>query len=140
MKKSSQGTHRKRSAAPEPRLGIFWLVKDKLLLIESAPLSECEKYADHLNYPGSHIDVWERWRQVGKATGESEYEEFPRGRAMYSTSTKSFTLLADRCILKRKDLIATIKDELHLPKRTTLGTDPHYRCSTCLYGNAEDED
>jgi hypothetical protein len=33
----------------------------------------------------SHIDVWERWRLGGKVPGESEYEEFPRGRVMYNT-------------------------------------------------------
>lgn len=123
-------------AAPEPRLGIFWLVNGRLL-IDSAPVSECEQYGDHLNYPSSHIRVWERWQQVGKAPVESEYEEFPRGRVMYGTT---FTLLADRCILKRKDLIATIKKQLCLPKQTTLGTDPHYRCFRCLHSNADSKE
>jgi len=49
------------------------------------------------------------------------------------------TLLADTCILKRKELIAKIKEELRLPKQTTLGTDPHYRCFTCLHGNNDEE-
>jgi len=127
-----------RSQRPEPRLGIFWLVDGKLLS-DSAPLSECEQYGDHLNYPGSHIEVWEQWRQVGKAPAESEYEEYARGRVMCDIETKKFTLLADRCILKRKDLIAAIKNELHLPKKTTLGTDPHYRCYTCLHGGDDEE-
>jgi hypothetical protein len=124
--------------ATEPRLGIFWLVHGKLL-IESAPLNECEQYGDHLNYPGSHIRVWERWQQIGKVPMESEYEEFARGRVMCDTKTERFTLLADRCILKSKDLIAAIKKQLHLPKQTSLGTDPHYRCFHCLHGNADDE-
>lgn len=87
---------KKNKATTEARLGIFWLVDGKLL-IDSVPLSECDKYGDHLNYPGSHIHVWEQWRLVGKAPVESEYEEFPRGRVIYGTT---FTLLADRCILK----------------------------------------
>jgi hypothetical protein len=135
MAKPANRTRKEAKPATEPRLGIFWLVNGKLL-IDSAPLSECEKYGDHLNYPGSHIHVWEQWRQVGKAPVESEYEEFPRGRVMYGTT---FALLADRCILKHKDLIARIKVELHLPKTTALGTDPHYRCFRCLHGNADDE-
>jgi len=139
MKKPSQGTRRKQSAAPEPRLGIFWLVNGKLL-IDSRPLSECEHYGDHLNYPGSHIEVWEKWKHVGKAPAESEYEEYARGRVMYDTKTKRFTLLADRCILKRKDLIAEIKKQLSLPKQTSLGTDPHYRCFHCLHGDHDDEE
>jgi len=122
----------------EARLGIFWLVDGKLL-IESAPLGECEQYGDHYNYPGSHILVWEQWLRIGKAPAASEYEEFPRGRVIHNMKTKQFSLLADKCILKRKSLIATIKDELHLPKQTALRTDPHYRCSTCLYGKDEEE-
>jgi hypothetical protein len=108
---------KKNDAKTEARLGIFWLVDGKLL-IDSAPLSECEQYGDHLNYPGSHIDVWEQWLRIGKVPAPSEYEEFPRGRVIYSTrtSTRTFTILADRCILQRKDLFATIKVDLHLPK------------------------
>ena len=103
-------TKRSKVAKPatEPRLGIFWLVNGKLL-IDSAPLSECERYGDHLNYASSHISVWERWQQIGKAPVESEYEEFGRGRVLADMKAKTFTLLADRCILKRKDLIAAIK-------------------------------
>jgi len=138
MAKPAKRTRKEAKPAAEPRLGIFWLVDGKLL-IDSAPLSECEQYGDHLNYPGSHIDVWEQWKHVGNVSAESEYEEFPRGRVMCGTSTNTFTLLADRCILKRKDLIATIKDELHLPKQTMLGTDPHYQCFACLHGAADEE-
>ena len=66
MAKPVKRTRKEAKPTAEPRLGIFWLVDGKLL-IDSAPLSECEQYGDHLNYPGSHIHVWEQWRQVGKA-------------------------------------------------------------------------
>ena len=137
MPKSAVGKRDKTKT--EARLGIFWLLDGKLL-IDSAPLSECEKYGDHLTFPRGHNAVWEHWQKVGKAPVESEYEEYARGRVMCDTKTKKFTLLADRCILKRKELIATIKDELHLPKQTTLGTDPHYRCFRCLHGAEDDEE
>ncbi len=130
---------KKNKSKTEARLGIFWLVNGALL-IDSAPVSECERYGDHLNYPSSHIRVWKRWQQVGKAPVESEYEEFARGRVMCDTKTKRFTLLADRCILKRKDLIVQIKKELHLPKQTSLGTDSHYRCFHCLHASHNDEE
>ena len=139
MAKPAKRTRKEAKPAAKPRLGIFWLVDGKLL-IDSAPLSECEQYGDHLNYPGSHIHVWEQWRQVGKAPAESEYEEFARGRVMCDTKAKRFTLLADRCILNRKELIAEIKKALCLPKQTSLGTDSHYRCFHCLHGNADDEE
>jgi hypothetical protein len=139
MAKSVTKGGKKAKPVTEPSLGIFWLINGKLL-IDSASLSECERYGDHLNHPGSHIRVWERWQQVGKAPVESEYEEHARGRVMCDMNAKRFTLLADRCILKRKDLIAAIKKELRLPTQTSIGTDPHYRCSHCLHGNADDEE
>ena len=70
---------------------------------------------------------------------EPGYDEPPRGRVMFDRTTEPFTLLADRCILSRKDLISQISEELRLPKNTTLGTDSHYRCYECLY-RTDDED
>jgi hypothetical protein len=139
MAKPAKRIRKEAKPAAKPHLGIFWLVDGKLL-IDSAPLSECERYGDHLNYPGSHIGVWEHWQKVGKAPVESEYEEYARGRVMCDTKTKRFTLLADRCILKKKELIVQIKKELHLPKKTSLRTDSHYRCFHCLHGNVHEEE
>jgi hypothetical protein len=120
--------------APEdvPHVGIFWLLNGKLV-IDSMPLGEAEPYGDHLTHPRSHIDVWEQWRLSGKVPGESEYEEFPRGRVMYNTKTQRFRLLADRCILQNQNVVKKIMSELHLHTRNTdTGTDAHYRCSACL--------
>jgi hypothetical protein len=123
-------------------VGIFWLVHGKLLF-DSTLLSEAEPYGDHRDHPRSHIDVWEQFQRLGKAPRESEYEEFPRGRVIYDSASATFTLFADRCILERKDLIAQITKELHLPHKTKFDIDPHYRCAVCLYGKQiddEDED
>jgi hypothetical protein len=65
--------------------------------------------------------------------------DYPRGRVMYHPAFEEFTILADRCILDRNDLIAKIKEELHLPKKTKVGTDPHYRCFHCQWGNVDDD-
>ena len=123
----------------EPSVGIMWLVGGKLIF-DATPLSEAEMYGDHLTHPRSHIAVWAQLQKLGAAPLESEYEEYPRGRVMYHPALEEFTILADRCILSRKDLIAQIKKELQLPKNTKTGTDPHYRCFTCLYGREVDAD
>ena len=120
--------------APEdvPHVGIFWLLNGRLI-IDSMPLGEAEPYGDHLTHPRSHIDVWVHWRLGGKVPDESEYEEFPRGRVMYNTKTHRFRLLADKCILRDKDMVSRIMSELHLPTESTdKGSDLHYRCSSCL--------
>jgi hypothetical protein len=120
----------------EPCVGIFWVIGGDLL-IDSTPLSAAEKYGDFLIHAGGHDEVWEGWRTGGKVPSESEYEEFPRGRVMYNTKTQTFTLLADRCILKQKDLVDRIKHGMHLPRDTKTGTDTHYRCSVCLHSGSD---
>jgi len=137
MAKSGISGRKTSKAASEPCLGIFWLVKGKLL-IDSAALAECEKYGDYLNYPGSHIRVWERLQQIGDAPVESEYEEYPRGRIVHSLES-GYALLADKCILQDPDVIAKIKKTLHLPAKTTLRRDAHYRCHKCLFGSANED-
>jgi hypothetical protein len=143
MKNSHERGQRKTSGrVPEPHVGIFWLLNGKLL-IDSVPLGEAEPYGDHLTHPRSHVDVWEQLRLGGKVPGESEYEEFPRGRVMYNTKTQRFTLLADRCILRDKDVVKKIMSELNLPNKNTdngtdRGTDSHYRCFACLHSGSED--
>ena len=53
---------------------------------------------------------------------------------MFNAKTQRFTLLADRCILRDKDLVRTIMSELNLPLNTLAETDVHYQCSHCLLG------
>jgi hypothetical protein len=123
---------KRRAPKGEPHVGIFWFVRGKLF-IDSTSLGEAEPYGDHLTHPRSHIDVWEHWRLSGKVPGESEYEEYPRGRVLYNTKTQRFALLADRCILRDKSMVKKIMSELNLPgENTDKGTDAHYRCSACL--------
>jgi hypothetical protein len=125
---------KRRTPRGELHIGIFWVVRAKLV-IDSTPLGAAEPYGDHLTHPRSHIDVWEGWRVGSRVPGETEYEEFPRGRVMYNTKTQRFTLLADKCILKDKRMVRKIVSELNLPtKSTDKGTDAHYRCSACLQG------
>jgi hypothetical protein len=119
-----------KESKPEARVGIFWIV-DGELLIDSTLLSEAEEYDDFRIHPRDHISVWETFQQNGTVPREVEYEESPRGRVMFDTRTKRFTLLADHCILKDKILVRKIMQALHLSRNTELGADSHYRCSSC---------
>jgi hypothetical protein len=139
VKKLPEGSQRKPSRPmPEPHVGIFWMVGRKPL-IESTPLSAAETYGDFLTHPRSHHEVWEQWRLTGKVVpSECEYEEYPRGRVMFNTKTRRFSLLADRCILKDKRMVGKIVSELSLPtKSTDEGTDAHYRCSVYLRSGSD---
>jgi hypothetical protein len=132
MKKSLRVKQRKLAAEePEPKVGIVWLL-DGQLVIDSTPLSEAENYGEFKVHPGNHYAVWSRLQRVGIVPAEMEYEQAPRGRVMYSTRTRGFTFLADRCILKDKGIVRRIMSEMNLPKDTATDTDSHYRCFRCL--------
>ena len=136
-KRSTKASQSK--CGPKPRVGIFWLV-DGTLLTDSTPLNKAELYGDHLTHPRSHIDVWDGWQKLGKVPGDMPYEEPPRGRVVFNRKTSQSVLLADKCILERKSVVAEITRALGLPKNVTLGSDSHYRCSKCLYGSDTIED
>jgi hypothetical protein len=131
---------KRRTSKPkaEPRVGIFWLLRNQLV-IDSVPLSQAERYDERLTFPASHIDVWKRLQEEGRAPIESEYDEPPRGRVIFEPSSREFLILADACILARKQIMNEIVGCLHLPQQVKLDSDSHYRCWRCLYGNLDDE-
>jgi hypothetical protein len=133
MKKKQRNPSRTVS---EARVGIFWLVGENLLF-DMTPLSKAEAYGNFKIHSGNHISIWEQFRLAGIVSPEAEYEEYPRGRVAFDAKTQQFSLLADRCILRRKKLVADIKKEMHLPKSTSVSSDYHYRCFACLKQSGE---
>jgi hypothetical protein len=116
------------------KVGIIYLVGEKLL-IDSTPLAQAGSYGDSAIHERDHISYWAELVKSGKVPS-SEYEEFPRGRVAYDTKTGKFTLLADKCILRRKGVVKKILSGMNLPpKDTETGTDSHYRCFRCLGRN-----
>lgn len=132
--------HDDRCKATEPQVGILWLV-DGTLVMDSTALSMSEDYGAFKVHPGDHCSVWEKLQRSGAAPADVGYEECPRGRVMYDTKARRFSLLADRCLLKNKGVIRDIISKMNLPsKNTDMGTDSHYRCFRCLHGGREDPD
>jgi len=123
----------------EPRVGIFWLFKGRLIL-DSTPVSQGETYGGNVGHATAHIDYWSRLQERGEVPPEVEYEEFPRARVVYKSKTQRFLVMADKCILSRPAVVKEILRELHLPKNTELDEDYHYRCFKCQYGEHDDDD
>jgi hypothetical protein len=137
MKKSHEGGKGKTSTrTTEPRVGIFWLVDGKTL-IDSTSLSEAEPDGNHLTHSRGHAEMWGQYQRVGGVPADMEYEESPRGRVTFDTKTQRFTFLADRCILRDKNVVRRIMSELKLPGNTETGTDSHYRCFRCLRARSD---
>jgi hypothetical protein len=107
-------------------VSIFWAVQKKgaaaVLPDHRCPLSEAEPYGDMLTCPRGHYEVWEQWRKnasndrsgIGFLIAMDEYEEWPRGRIVYSSPHERFVLYADAQILSRPDLLAIIYERFGL--------------------------
>jgi len=123
-------------------VGIFWAVQEKgspaVLLDHRCSISDAEPYGDMLTCPHGHYEVWEQWRKAagnGRSGLDSliardEYEEWHRGRVVYSSPDDCFVLYADGQILSRPDLLTTIRERFGLPadrtQMTTKKRDSHY--------------
>ena len=125
------GCGQPHTAQPEPRVGIFWLIGQRVI-IDTTALSEAGDYGDFKIYEGDHVTLWAEMEKHGEVPRGSAYEEHPRGRTNFNTRTKRFTLFADACILRKKDVVAKLMRLMHLPGDTALSTDSHYRCFRCL--------
>ena len=79
-----------------------------------------------------HQRYWERMVRRGDAP-DIGCDRYPRGRVSYNMKSSRFRLLADRCILREKSLVATILFQMNLLARDTeTSTDKLYRCFRCL--------
>ena len=115
------------------RVGLFWLI-NKRLVVYSAALSESSKYGEFSIFEGDHITLWAEMERRGEVPRDSAYEEHPRGRVNFHTKTQLFTLFADPCILRKKNVVKKLISLMRLPAETALSTDGHYRCFRCLAG------
>jgi hypothetical protein len=122
-------------------VGIVWSVRDgsgpRQLVIDSTPLVEAEPYGDFLTHPRGHYEVWEGWRRLGLSGLASrrlptviawhEYEHFPRGRVVFDTRSRRFTLYADRKLQGSAMLVRMLSLFGLDPVLCAVRSDPHYR-------------
>ena len=128
-----------------PSVGIVWGVSDKgrlQLVTDLTTLAEAETYGEFLTHPRGHYDVWEGWRRLGPAglakrglpaaIAWNEYEHFPRGRVVFSTDTKRFTLYVDRRLQGPPALDQILRAFGLDPVQCDVRSDPHYCATTDL--------
>src|ERR1039457_2822102 len=61
-------------------------------------------YGDFRIHERGHDAYWQMLKQAGVVPKDSEYDDYPRGRAAYNTKTRTYSLFLDRCILKKKSI------------------------------------
>jgi hypothetical protein len=107
-------------------VSIIYLVGGDLQ-IDSTPLAQAGHYDDFRTHARSHVDYWAELLKYEKVPN-TEYEEFPTGRVAYDAKSGKFGLLADKCILNRKGVVAEIFAQLGVPvKDSEGGLDSHNR-------------
>jgi hypothetical protein len=132
----------KPNIAKSPSVGIFWGIfkgsdQHLFLINENMALAEAEAYGDFLTYPHGHLEAWEYLRtrdlsaiqRLGLPTEllHREYEDFPRGRVVYSVLADEFTIYADKK-LHMPLVINAIVIAFSLNQRVwVLRSDGHYR-------------
>jgi hypothetical protein len=97
------------ASAKTGMVGPFWVVEERgsaILIAYAIPLEQASPYGDMLTVEKGHYDYWsELGRRGAKALREagiptaplwSEYEEWPRGRALYDCNARRFVVRADR--------------------------------------------
>ena len=115
------------------QVGIIFLLGADRLLIESSQLSEAELCAGFANHRRGHEELWAELQADGLAPRDEDYITVPRGRVIFSTQTRQYSLLLDRCILQMPKLVREIRERMKLPSRRLLiSTDGHYRCAYCM--------
>ncbi len=105
-----------------------------MLLSHDIVPNEAEEYGDCLTCPLSHYDARSAVRRgqsmlapltpaTMRLISMHEYEEWPRGRAVYERLVQRFVIYADRQIFPYAGLV---NNHFNLPNDTPWRTDQHY--------------
>lgn len=115
--------------AGQPKIGIFWVYKN-LVIGKTCELEDGQENVPGLiDSPDSHIELWEQ--NLGftipfPELNGSEYQNVPRGRVIYSTTTKKVIIYMDK-VLHTKGIRQIISDFFQLAdSKVVWKTDDHY--------------
>ncbi|TPI65546.1 hypothetical protein FJ420_11760 [Mesorhizobium sp. B3-1-3] len=122
-------------------MGFFWIVVDRncrdAILADAIGLADAEHYGELLTHPGGHFDYWETMKQRGPAwlrgkklsaqLLQTEYEDWPRGRVVFSPNEACFFVYADARI-KTRARIALVRAAFQISDvNLMIREDSHYR-------------
>ena len=113
-----------------PRIGIFWVYQQKLIS-KSILLSQASYSSVGIaDCRFSHIDVWELekvYLPEYPKLFDSEYQALPRGRIVFDKKNSTFSMFADRKIVRSKLHRQMVVNAFSLQAQKCIWrTDPHY--------------
>lgn len=117
------------------KVGIFWFYQSNLIarsIVASSLVSDSLGYIDS---PFQHVTEWEQRQLYLPFFPEligSEYQEYPRGRVVYSVQKKQVIVYLDKSLFKAK-VKADIAAYFEFTECQVLWkVDPHYHVYTSL--------
>ncbi len=100
-------------------VNLFFKVNNKFL-IHKCENEKAEKYGNFLNYPKSHMEIWEEF-YYDKYNVDFDY--YPRGRVVYNIKEDCYYIYHDKCITNLLEILKDYKDSKY-----KICTDYHYQC------------
>ena len=98
----------------EPRVGIWWLLTSRKLLIYSIPISQAVRYGN--TYVGAidHQPYWEHLRLNHHEIAHLNFDQVPRGKVIYNFRTMKFRIVAGSNVLSSRTAVNAIKRRFRL--------------------------
>lgn len=101
---------------------LFFYVDNKFL-IHKCDNNEAEKFGNFLNYPESHMDIWNKYYENKYFV---DFDYYPRGRVVYNIEENIYYIYHDKCIKDLSEIIKLIENENYKVLK-----DYHYQCHKC---------
>ena len=102
---------------------VFFI--DKCLKVHMCQLHEAEDSGLFLNYPYSHMQIWDK--HYAEQYPEIDFDYYPRGRVIYRQEDDTYLIYYDKCIGEGIETIVS----LYKGKKVLLSLDEHYKCANC---------
>lgn len=113
-----------------PEVGPFYII-DGVVFADTESYKDVVEIGHNRDSNNTHYDYWKVLQSVYQELRNVDYDYYPRGRVVYSSSEDKFYLYVDDCIKDMKSVRAII-DELNLPHRKVeIKSDEHYQCHNC---------
>lgn len=110
----------------QPRVGIFWYYRGKLLIYSQAT-DNVKESCGFVDVAVGHIDHWAVLQKQDPALREYEYEEVPRSRVLYDASKRLFKVYSSSKLIANQKFRKMVMEHFDLPASgTVFEGDEHY--------------
>lgn len=103
-------------------VNIFFKVNNEFLIHKSEN-GQADKYGDFLNYPKSHMEIWDEFYYDKYHV---DFDFFPRGRVVYNLKEDCYYIYHDKCITDLSEILNDYENGKY-----KICTDYHYQCHKC---------